>query len=236
MLVVSDIHNNPAAFSLINQIAEDFKVDVIVDAGDMTDYGTNLETGLVTKLVNVGIPYIFVTGNHDSPAVTEALTATPSVTILSGTSHTERGITFFGYPHPSGARMDVDPGSDKDMKNVAADVERAVEELDEPPDVLLVHDWRMAEAVTGKVPLIITGHTHKARIGESLGTVVINPGSTGDSGLRQLKRNGSYDTRYTLGIVYFDTEARRVAAFDAIEVSGLTGEFSLTRTLTGQSD
>ena len=43
ILHVSDIHNNPAAYDFIQELAESFQVDLIIDSGDISDFGSPLE-------------------------------------------------------------------------------------------------------------------------------------------------------------------------------------------------
>ena len=73
VLHVSDIHNNPVAYNFAAQVIESFGVDVILDTGDLTDWGTALEAEITKRIKQLGLPYIFVSGNHDSPEVVSRL-------------------------------------------------------------------------------------------------------------------------------------------------------------------
>ncbi|HHX87192.1 MAG TPA: metallophosphoesterase, partial [Firmicutes bacterium] len=73
VLAISDLHNNPAALKFIDKIIQTFQIDLIVDAGDLTDYGTALEAELVRKIAGLPVPYLFIPGNHDNPQVVAAL-------------------------------------------------------------------------------------------------------------------------------------------------------------------
>ena len=45
-------------------------MDLVIDTGDLTDYGTAIETGLAGQIKTTkGVPYLFIPGNHDSPEV-----------------------------------------------------------------------------------------------------------------------------------------------------------------------
>ena len=67
VLHVSDIHNNPAAFDFIRRIVDTFNVELIIDTGDMVDYGTGLELELFSRFFGeINVPYIFIPGNHES--------------------------------------------------------------------------------------------------------------------------------------------------------------------------
>ncbi|KKM10241.1 hypothetical protein SY88_14315 [Clostridiales bacterium PH28_bin88] len=67
---------------LVGRIVTLFPVDAIVDTGDLTDYGTPLEALLVKRLGSIAVPYLFVPGNHDSPAVIQELEQLPNVKVL----------------------------------------------------------------------------------------------------------------------------------------------------------
>ena len=41
VLHVSDLHLNPQAFDVIEQIVDQFAIDVVVDTGDINDWGTD---------------------------------------------------------------------------------------------------------------------------------------------------------------------------------------------------
>ena len=43
VLHVSDIHNNPVAYDFARQVIGSFPVDLVIDTGDPTDWGTELE-------------------------------------------------------------------------------------------------------------------------------------------------------------------------------------------------
>ncbi|NLA27513.1 MAG: metallophosphoesterase, partial [Firmicutes bacterium] len=66
VLHVSDIHNNPAAFDFIEKVTDSFQIDLIIDTGDLTDYGSELETELTARMSGLALPYLFLPGNHDS--------------------------------------------------------------------------------------------------------------------------------------------------------------------------
>jgi hypothetical protein len=102
---------------------------------------------------------------------------------------------------------------------VAADVETLA------PDVLAVHDLRLAEEALGDVPLVLAGHTHERASEEVDGTLVLTVGSTGATGL------GSFlvetDLPYEAEVVYFRDEAP--AAVDYVRFFGLGEEFEIDR-------
>ena len=47
---ISDIHNNPAGMDLVRQVVNTFNVDMVIDTGDITDFGTEVEAGLASPI------------------------------------------------------------------------------------------------------------------------------------------------------------------------------------------
>lgn len=82
VLHVSDIHNNPVAYNFAAQVVESFDVDLILDTGDLTDWGTALEAEITRRIEALGRPYVFVSGNHDSPQVVQRLLETSHAVVL----------------------------------------------------------------------------------------------------------------------------------------------------------
>jgi len=50
VLHVSDIHNNPQAFDLMEQLIDQFDLQAVIDSGDLTDWGTAPESQLVGQI------------------------------------------------------------------------------------------------------------------------------------------------------------------------------------------
>jgi hypothetical protein len=93
------------------------------------------------------------------------------------------------------------------------------------PDVLAVHDARLAQDSMGSVPLVLAGHTHEASAEFVDGTLVLTVGSTGATGV------GSFiveaDRPYEAEIVYF--RGGQAIAYDYVALSGLGGDFQIQR-------
>ena len=45
--------------------------------GDLSDRGSPLETALVARMTEIGKPFVFVTGNHDSDRSAQELATKP---------------------------------------------------------------------------------------------------------------------------------------------------------------
>ncbi|TDD65536.1 metallophosphoesterase [Jiangella aurantiaca] len=221
VLHVSDLHLNPAAWDIIDAVAEQYAVDVIVDSGDIVDQGTPLESSYVRPIADLGRPYVFVKGNHDSVATAAAVAAAPNAVVLDGEPAEVAGLRFLGAPDPRFT-------PDKSVRGVPDEVIRegteefadAAEDLEPPPDVIVYHDPSHAELFDGIAPLVLSGHAHKRDtyvLDE--GTRVMVQGSTGGAGLRGLRDEDP--TPVNLSVLYFDPETKALVAWDDLTLGGL---------------
>jgi predicted phosphodiesterase len=252
VLHVSDIHLNPQAFDLMEQLTEQFDVDAIADTGDIVDWGTEPESQLLGQIGDLEVPYVFVRGNHDSRSTQRAVADQPNAVVLDGDAAEVAGLRFWGIGDPR-----YTPDKDQAMAGpsegeraeafapeVADDLAAA-----EPPDVdvVLVHDARIAADIGGEVPLVLAGHTHEpsderiepADKDEGSGnnddtdtteeppsdTRLLVEGSTGGAGLRGLQ--GDEPKPLQASVLYFDPDTRELLAYDRISVKGL-GETGAT--------
>lgn len=233
VLVVSDIHNNPAAFSLISRIVKDFQVDFVIDAGDITDFGSPIEASLLNQIKKLDRPYLYVPGNHDSPTVVDTLRNLPQVTILDRQVAEVKGLLIYGQADPVSRSTDVKPASDKEMSKLFRQLEQQITSESPKALIVVVHDGRMAEGVIGKVPIILEGHTHKSSLEEKGKTTIVNAGTTGATGFRLFKSERSQQINYALSLLYIDPSQKKLVAVDSIEVTALEGDFVLRRNLIG---
>nr|BFE84210.1 hypothetical protein GCM10020093_068110 [Planobispora longispora] len=100
VLHVSDIHLNLIAWNLIRSITAQFKIDVVVDTGDITDHGTGPEDNFVEEIGNLGVPYVFVRGNHDSKATQRAVARQKGAVVLDDSVKTVAGLRIYGLGDP----------------------------------------------------------------------------------------------------------------------------------------
>jgi predicted phosphodiesterase len=249
VLHVSDIHLNPQAFDLMEQLTEQFDVDAIADTGDIVDWGTGPESQLLGQIGDLEVPYVFVRGNHDSRSTQRAVADQPNAVVLDGDAAEVAGLRFWGIGDPRYTPNKDQAGSGPSQREraeafapeVADDLAAA-----EPPDVdvVLVHDARIAADVGGEVPLVLAGHTHEPgdeRIEpaeedeESTDTDtteepppdtrLLVEGSTGGAGLRGLQ--GDEPKPLQASVLYFDPDTRELLAYDRLSVKGL-GETGAT--------
>ncbi|MPZ26601.1 MAG: metallophosphoesterase [Micromonosporaceae bacterium] len=241
VLHVSDLHLNPAAWPIMRTIVEQYGVDVIVDTGDITDWGTGAESELyVTSIRVMRVPYLYVRGNHDSEGVTQAAVADePNAIVLDNDVVEVAGLTFAGIGDP---RFTPDQRTGPHTEDEAAvsrqtvlgsglELATTIRRTGEPVDVAAVHDPRAAEPLDGTVPVVLAGHTHDRRVGPIVPpaegdedvepvpgeTLMMVQGSTGGAGLRGLE--GELPESLALSVLYFD-QTRRLVAYDDITVGG----------------
>ena len=224
LLHVSDLHLNPAAWEVIRSVAEQFDVDLIVDSGDITDHGSGPEDRYLDPIARLGVPYVFVRGNHDSTGTERAVASQPNAVVLDHTVQEVAGLRLLGAPDPR-----FTPDKDTRGKDAPPTVEQVGEQLAataraQPAtaaiDAVLVHDPEMGLPVDGTVPLVLAGHTHKREIRRlDGGTLHFTQGSTGAGSLRGLE--GEKPTPVQLSVLYFDRDSRALQAWDDITLGGL---------------
>jgi predicted phosphodiesterase len=101
VLHVSDIHLNPLAFDVIDKVVAQFGVDVVVDTGDITTWGTEVESRTLPRIRGVKVPYVFVRGNHDSALTEAAVAANPNAVVLDGRVAQVGGLVIAGIGDPT---------------------------------------------------------------------------------------------------------------------------------------
>ncbi|KJR99737.1 MAG: hypothetical protein VR68_08365 [Peptococcaceae bacterium BRH_c4a] len=228
VLHVSDIHNNPAALTYIQRIAGVFKVDLIIDTGDITDYGTPLEGLLLERLAGLKVPYLYIPGNHDSPETANKMKSIPEVTVLNGSTVTVKNMRIAGFPDPSSDTSDIEPPPLNMIPHLAGEIEKALLAQPDKPDILALHNHRIAQLLIGKAPVILYGHDHRLAVKEISETILIDAGSSGAAGLRRLQGDR---TPYTVVLQYYAPEGRqmKLLAADTITVKNLDSGFQVER-------
>jgi len=228
VLHVSDIHNNPAALTYIQRIAGVFKVDLIIDTGDITDYGTPLEGLLLERLAGLKVPYLYIPGNHDSPETANKMKSIPGVTVLNGSTVTVKNLRIAGFPDSSSSTSDIEPPPLNMIPQLAGEIKKALLAQPERPDILALHNHRIAQLLIGKAPVILYGHDHRLAVEEINGSIMIDAGSSGAAGLRRLQGDR---TPYTVVLQYYAPEGRqmKLLAADTITVKNLDSGFHVER-------
>ncbi|HLR56194.1 MAG TPA: metallophosphoesterase, partial [Actinomycetales bacterium] len=100
VLHVSDIHLNPLAYDLIEQLVPQFNVDMVLDTGDVTSWGTEVESATLAPIGRLDVPYVFVAGNHDSTLTAQTVANFDNAVVLNNEVETVAGITWAGIANP----------------------------------------------------------------------------------------------------------------------------------------
>ena len=225
ILHVSDIHSNPLGVEVTRQLARQFGVSAVIDTGDLTSFGDPLEARVGDLIDGFPVPYVFVPGNHDSSANRAELDTIEEVTLLDGETATVGGLDVLGWADPTftaSNQVTTEEGN-AEREEEATLVADKVAEL--TPDVLAVHDQRLAEDSYGNVPLVVAGHTHERDSRIEDGTILLVVGSTGATGL------GSFTVEaelpYEAQVIYFRDGLP--SAVDYVSFKSLGSEFDVQR-------
>ena len=243
VLHVSDLHLNPASFDVIRTIAEQFKAQLIIDTGDITDWGSEQENqyiadNYVSSIGTLGVPYLYVRGNHDSAATAEAIAKQPNAVVLEDAITQVDGLTIAGIgdPRHTPDKSNGDNGKDETQvvaasKELAKTVKTHNRTNADTVDIDMIHDPAGALPLKDTAPLILAGHMHK-RATKKLddATTLKVEGSTGAAGLRGLYHKKT--TPFEMSMLYFDKNSGALQAYDAITISGIgQSDIDLQRTI-----
>ncbi len=172
VLLVSDIHS-ANQYALMRTIVEEQDIDVVVDSGDLINLGVVEEarlTGLTDGIASLGVPYVFVRGNHDASgpgtgALLEELAGVQNVVLLqpADDEYVEvevGGLRIAGFNDPRWyGDDDPDPES---SQRPAREAYLAASEGRETPDLVVSHQEAALDGVPGR--LRVHGHGHVPRV------------------------------------------------------------------------
>jgi hypothetical protein len=156
--------------------------------------------------------------------------------VLDGDTAEVDGFTIYGLGHPYFNEQRGTPVGDEQVialvEAAAVRVAADVSALPEPPDIVLVHDDRMAAGVAGKVPLVLSGHFHENRDEVIDGTVFLRVGSTGGAGPTGFTAEG--DVPFSAEVLYFRDNGdggMHLVAWDVVTQFPETGSLQIARHL-----
>ncbi|MDX3523849.1 metallophosphoesterase [Streptomyces scabiei] len=225
VLHVSDIHLNPASWKIIASLVEQYEINVIVDSGDTMDHGSAAENGFLDPIADLGAPYVWVRGNHDSLLTQRYMEGIDHSHVLDeGEAVTVGGLRFAGTGDPQ-FTPDRSTGkaglpSEEEAGRRLADALRAQKAAGTPVDIAVAHNPDAARETDGQVPLVLAGHLHHPEMEMlSQGTRLRIEGSTGGSGLRAVE--GRNPDPIEASVLYLDRDTRRLQAWDEIKLGGL---------------
>lgn len=177
-LVVGDLHGMNQ-YPLMREIVQTQEIDAVIDTGDLVNFGRPEEgalTGMYQGIESLGVPYIFVRGNHDAvsaedEALLQRMAQVPNVVLLETAAGelnlaTVNGVTLSGF---NDSRY-FNQRSDDFGGNQAELAETFRERTEGLPltDLIVTHQPYAAERVTAEA-LTLNGHMHvPALVGQHL--------------------------------------------------------------------
>lgn len=168
-LLVGDLHGMNH-FPLMRQIVATERIDAVIDVGDLVNFGQPREgslTGLYAGIESLGVPYVFVRGNHDAVSATDEsvlrrMAQIPNVILLEPTAGSFQraeinGVSITGFNDHRWFNQSGDDFADQQIE--AARIFREATEGLEPTDLVVTHQPYAAHRVpVGQ--LTLNGHMH----------------------------------------------------------------------------
>lgn len=227
---LSDIHNNPLAFAVAHSLVEHYEAAMVIDTGDIADWGSEQETRVFSDIKHIPAPYLYIKGNHDGPQTVKALRKIKNVVVLDkGEVIEQAGLRIAGDADPR-FTPDKSTGDDAFGKDRLAEIGTALAATlaDAEVDIALVHDPVVAAQLAGVVPLVLSGHTHKRNDRAVDGTLLLTQGSSGGAGLRGVRENPP--DPLAVSVLHIDPATKRLHTLDELTFGGLgLTELSLVR-------
>ena len=187
-LLVSDIHG-ANQYPVMKRIIDDEQITAVVDSGDLLNFGSVSEaelSGIFTSIAKLGVPYVFVRGNHDASGLTDQallqrMATIKNVVLLEPAPHsyTEvsvNGVVLAGFNDP---RFFGDDNLNNGQKQQpAADSFNRAYAGRPPPDIVVSHEPAAVEKVDSAT-LLVNGHMHKDELeGNRIGVGTFTGGGT----------------------------------------------------------
>jgi len=202
-MVASDIHANWLTLPAFARYADHRPVFLV---GDFALEGTPIEATIAQRAAALGHPTVAVSGNHDSPVVMRRLAQAGAIVLtqsgrLTGDGRIEGppvisidGFMVAGYEDPLaeqagsfGHRLDL---TSAELAAERTKVETWFDGLEVRPDIVLVHDFRVAAtlrvhvaAEDGPPLIVLTGHDHRQHVDRSGDVVEVDGGTLGAGGV-----------------------------------------------------
>lgn len=234
VLHISDVHLSSLGYGFALRLAQSFNVDMVLDTGDTESFGTTAEQAILTWLPRFERPYVFVRGSHDSIEFQQAVARYSNATVLDGSTAQIGGLTIYGLGDPYLVSARGAPKSDGEItrlvESVGPRLRDDVSSLPQPPDIVAVHDERMAAAAAGYAPLVASGHFHRNQDRVENGTLFLQVGTTGGTGPTGFTAEGGVP--FSAEILYFRPNGdgtNRLIAWDVVQELPATGSFSVQR-------
>jgi predicted phosphodiesterase len=187
-LLVSDIHG-ANQYPVMKRIIDDEQITAVIDSGDLLNFGSVAEaevSGIFTSIEKLGVPYIFVRGNHDAntpsdQALLQRMARIKNVMLLEPTpkTYTEvtvNGVTVAGFNDPRFFGDDNKNNNEK-QRPAAEEFNRAFADRARP-DIVVSHE-PAAVGMVDSATTRVNGHLHKDELeGNRIGVGTFTGGGT----------------------------------------------------------
>jgi predicted phosphodiesterase len=243
--VASDLHNNVIALPILERVAND---GPLFFPGDLTDRGSPLEARLVNRIVGLGNPFVFISGNHDSDSLEQDLARRGAIVLTEHGRLNRDGSYGAVIQHIAG--LQVAGYSDPFERRAGENFKDRYHPMPTPAmqdaftawlrpligkvDVVMVHEPALIEPALANLrddppskPLVfLVGHTHKTSLERFPGVTVINDGSVGAGGTGNLTEV----TKMGLArLIFTSRPSFQPLAADLVEIDPGTGSATAHR-------
>jgi predicted phosphodiesterase len=173
VLLVSDIHG-ANQYALMKTIVQQERIDAVIDSGDLVNFGSATEAdaaGLFQGIASLGVPYLFVKGNHDGRSdvdreLLDRLARVDNVVLLEPDAQTFvvesiHGVRIAGFNDPRWFGDDNTNNAAK-QKPAATRFNDAMADLP-APDLVVSHEPAAAKDVA-RAGIRVNGHLHATEL------------------------------------------------------------------------
>ena len=249
-VIASDLHNNLLALPALDRAVGTRPLFFV---GDLTSSGSPFEFELVRRIVRIGHPFVFVSGNHDSDALVRRMALAGGIVLTErGRLLADgrygpvvvrvRGLRVAGYADPFERKARErfkgtnEPTPDAARREAFRDWLRP---LLGQVDVVLVHEPQLARDAAEELrrippsrPLVLlTGHTHVASFHASTNFTEINGGTVGGGGTGNFEKNQPFGLAL---LSYTREDGFEPAAADLVEIDAHGGSAKAERFRIGE--
>jgi predicted phosphodiesterase len=239
LVLASDLHNNLLALPALDRAVGQ---SPLFFAGDLTSSGSPFEFTLVRRIVRIGHPFVFVSGNHDSDALVRRMALAGGIVLTQrGRLRADgtygpvvvkvRGLRVAGYADPFERRArdhfrqlrepQPTPEEQEDFRDWLRPLLGRV-------DVVMVHSPALAESAAEELRRIpprrpfalLTGHTHLQSFNSSANLVELNGGTVGGGGTGNLEKNQPFGLAM---LIYGREGGFEPVAADLVQIDGHGG-------------
>jgi len=250
LVLASDLHNNLLALPALDRAVGSRP---LFFAGDLTSSGSPFEFTLVERIVRIGHPFVFVSGNHDSDALVRRMVLAGGIVLTErgrlrpdGSYGPEvvkvRGLRVAGYSDPFERRAREhfrSVGEPQPTPEQEEEFRDWLRPLLGRVDVVMVHSPMLAEEAAEELrrvpprrPLVLlTGHTHMQSFRSSTNFVELNGGTVGGGGTGNLEKGQPFGLAV---LIYAREGGFEPTAADLVQIDAHNGSALAERLRVGR--